>query len=349
MKTKVLLLLSSLVLSTSLAFTATHTVSNHPLGGSQYNTLQAAYNAAANNDTILVEGTLTDNSLSSYSKTLVIIGQGLNTQKENFLPTRFEKASSGPGSYAKWYISSGGTGSKFYGITFVGDHYPEQSRTLMRIQASDILFENCKFDRAVHVNSSNVVFKNCIFTKPGALNISSVLNILFSNCIFNSELIGSPTSIVSVDHCIFLSTGTCFISCSGFDIRNCIFMNSTGVSGIASSDFQNNLCRNSFTFPPAGNNNLGGNQTAADPLFVTYTLDASYSTTHDYHLQSGSPAIGTASDATDIGVHGGYTNFSEYGEVLIAPVMRSMNISNNTVPANGTINVNVEASKPNDN
>jgi len=46
MKTKILLLLASFALSTSIAFTATHTVSNHPLGGAQYKTLQAAYDAS---------------------------------------------------------------------------------------------------------------------------------------------------------------------------------------------------------------------------------------------------------------------------------------------------------------
>ena len=46
MKTKILLLLASFALSTSIAFTATLIVSNHPLGGAQYNTLQAAYDAS---------------------------------------------------------------------------------------------------------------------------------------------------------------------------------------------------------------------------------------------------------------------------------------------------------------
>jgi len=344
MKTKILILTLVFVLTTSMTFSAVLTVCNDPLGGSQYNTLQAAYNAAANNDTLLVKGTHTNYNMQYHSKPLVIIGQGLNTQKENFLPTKFYKGSSN--IYGHYHILPGGTGSKFYGITFVGGSPSSQ----VNIGTSDILFENCRFDRRVYVSSSNVVFKNCIFTQPGPNNIGAVTNVLFSNCIFNSELTGNGNSqLVSVDHCLFLSTGTCFTNCSNFNIRNTIFMNSTGVSGITSSNFQNNLCRNSFTFPPAGNIDAGGNLTGADPMFVTYTYNASYSTTDDYHLQTGSPAIVAASDSTDIGVHGGYTNFSGYGEVLITPVIRSIRISNNTVPAGGTINVSVEASKPHDN
>ena len=126
-------------------------------------------------------------------------------------------------------------------------------------------------------------------------------------------------------------------------------MNTTNYSGITASNFQSNISRLSATFPPAGNTDLGGNQVGADPSFLTYTYGELYSPAHDYHLVTGSPAIGLASDGTDIGVHGGYTNFSELGEVLITPVIRSMNILNSTVAPNGTIHVQIEASKPDDN
>jgi len=346
MKNKILTAI--LVVASLTSFSTVRTVSNHVLGGAQYSSLQAGYDASSNGDTLLVEGNVIEYNMDYFAKSLVVIGQGLNTQKQNFHQTIFGKASSGSGSSSSWVFNSGSSGSKFYGINFKTGSAWEMG---MFIGQSDILFENCMFDRVVANYGSNVVFRNCIFILPGTLYLfNTVSNVLFSNCIFNGDLGGDLlyTQIVSIDHCIFLSSGACFVNCSGFEVSNCIFMNSTGVSGITSSDFQNNICRNSFTFPPAGNTDNGGNQTSADPLFVTYTANSSYSAAHDYHLQAGSPAIGTASDATDVGVHGGFTNFSESGEVLITPVIRNLKISNNTVPSNGTINVHVEGSKPND-
>ena len=125
-------------------------------------------------------------------------------------------------------------------------------------------------------------------------------------------------------------------------------MNSSVASGITGSSFQNNIYRVATTFPPAGNTDEGGN-ISGNPLFVNYTFNNYYSTSHDYHTQAGSPALGAASDATDIGLHGGVTKYSEKGEPLNAPVMRSMDINNPVVQANGTLNVNITASKPNDN
>jgi hypothetical protein len=63
-------------------------------------------------------------------------------------------------------------------------------------------------------------------------------------------------------------------------------------------------------------------------------------------VQAGSVAIGNGSDLTDIGVHGGTSNFNESGEVLIAPIMRLLVINNTNVQPNGTLNVQVNATKP---
>ena len=56
MKTKILLLTSVLVLSTSIAFSATLTISSQPHGGAEYSSLQAAYNTAVNGDILSSEG-----------------------------------------------------------------------------------------------------------------------------------------------------------------------------------------------------------------------------------------------------------------------------------------------------
>jgi hypothetical protein len=349
MKTKLFLI--AFVISILNAAATVLTVSNHVLGGAQYANMQSAINAASNFDSLIVEGSLTVYDMDYLSKPLVVIGQGLNTQKQNFKQTKFGKGSSGPGSAGSYSMTGGSSGSKFYGINFFIDasssSNPVQALT---IGASNLLFENCMFDRLVYVSGNNITFKNCIFIQPGELRLTGVIsNILFMNCVFNGQIYGGSsgeTQIVTIDHSLLLSTGACFVDCLGFDIRNNIFMNTTGVSGITSGTFQNNLCRNSFTFPPAMNTNNGGNLTGTDPLFTTYTFGEMYSPSQDYHLQLGSPATGAASDATEIGVHGGLTKFSETMEPLILPVVRSMNVTNFTVAPNGTINIQISASKP---
>ena len=354
MKTKITILVSLYVILSCAGFATVRTVSNHPLGGAQYSTLTDAYNAAANGDTLLIEGTAANYNMPycySFSKSLVVIGQGINTAKQNF----FRTSISSTGFYCPFGISPGGNGSKFYGINF----------NFMGINlgggVSNITFENCLFEYPVTIGDgggnpvSNIVYKNCIFTGTGGASISlveAVNNLLFSNCIFNSNIHGdnAANQFVTIDHCLFLSTVSSFDACVGYQIKNSIFMNTTSYTGMSNGTMQSNISRiMTGMFPPSDFTDLGGNLNGADPLFVNYTFGAPYSPAHNYHLQGGSPAIGTASDSTDIGVHGGFTKFSEKGEPLNTPVMRAMVIQNTTVAPNGILHVQVEASKPNDN
>lgn len=349
MKKQNVILTAIALIATLTAGATVRTVSNHPLGGAQYATLAAAYNAASNGDTIKLEGTAIEydhGSISGFAKSLVFIGQGINTQKQLFSSSKIGKVSTGGGSGGSANINFGASGSKFYGIEFTGGTSNDLS-----IYTTGIYFENCKFSRNVYMNNgaANITFVNCVFSETVNITSATVTTIAYNNCIFNNNVTGAvATASVMFDHCLFLNTGNTFSSATNYTIKNSIFMNST-VSGISTSSFQNNMFRISQPVPPAGNFDAGGNTSGSNPLFVTYTLGTLYSTAHDYHLQAGSPAIGTATDATDLGLHGGIANFSEQGEALIVPVVRSMNISTPTALPNGTISVQVSASKPDDN
>jgi hypothetical protein len=347
MKTLITFLLAILIIC-QVGLAKVRTVSNNLEGGAQYTTLQAAHDASSNDDTILVSGSNTVYGMGFWSKKLVVIGEGFNTQKENFKTTKFGKGSSGAGSGGSWSFASGGNGSKFYGIHFINECTTCTYANGLFCGTNN-LFENCLMERWV-IAGNNVQYTNCIFLQAMLLH-GTLIGVRFANCIFNAYLEGN-TSVAQnteVNHCLFLSQGTLFGSLVGLTFKNNIFVNSSNFSGITGATFKNNICRLSATFPPAGNTNGGGNQVGVDPLFVSYTFGSLYFASNDLDLQPGSPAIGAADDLTDIGIHGGYSHFSEYGEPLIAPVVRSVNIINPIVVPGGTMNVRVQASKPNDN
>jgi hypothetical protein len=338
---------------TALAFganAAVLTVSNHPQGGAQYGSLQSAYNAANAGDTLLLEATdlvyFLEGGYSYWDKSLVVIGGGLNAEKDISKQTIINH------SYqSEFRMRSAGNGSKFYGIVFAPGGYLG-----FWDNVNNYTFENCQFEKHFanhnyHCNS--IVFRNCIFNEDNAHNYnfpgSATASTVFSNCIFDGYIHGNnnPNLTVLFDHCIFNRPDAPINTLRYAIISNCIFYNGLGVSDGSTSDcnFMNNVARLSSDLPPAGN--LGsGNLTLTDPLFVDAAIDSYYSPDSDYDLQAGSPGIGVGSDGTDIGVHGGTTNFSETGEVLIAPVMRTMIIENTSVAPNGTLSVQVVAGKP---
>jgi hypothetical protein len=334
---------------------ATLTVSNDPVGGAQYSNLFAAYNAAVSGqDTLLVEGTnipytFTNPNCGPWAKNLVIIGVGFNPQKQNPRHTQLGCIDVCNGDTK---IANAASGSRFYGIEFTCD-------IQLVATVNNLVFEDCRFNNGFNFNGnagSNYIWKNCLFITQNSQNIrfgngSSNSNMLVTNCIFNGYLSNdNPTSNLSltVDHCIFLNTTGSFTNIINALIKNSIFMNTATIefNNSGNNTYLNNISRlGSF---PSGVGS-GGNQSNTNPNFVTYTLGAFYSSSHDYHLQSGSAAIGAASDATDTGVHGGTSNFNEQGEVLITPIMRSVNINNTTIAPNGILNVQIHATKPDDN
>jgi hypothetical protein len=351
MKTKMILLATIVTLITMNTFGAILTVSNDPAGGSQYSSLQSAYNAATNGDTLMLEGTNNAYFLSHcgyWEKSLTVIGIGINPQKQN--PKRTIIRQNDCFYYTE--LGAGAAGSKFYGIEFT---------TWVRTRAyvPNLNFEHCKFNVGFTFygnTGSNVAFTDCIFDNNNSINLyvegtgNVVSNVLVRNCVFDGyvEGNGNPYVTMLIDHCLFLDGS--FSNLYYTTVSNCVFMN-TFPSGIGNSTFLNNICRVAGTFPPAGlGGNVGsGNISNTNPNFVNYTLGSFWSTAHDYHLQAGSAAIGAASDATDIGLHGGSGFFSEQLEVLITPIMRQVMINNPTVSPNGTLNVQINATKPDDN
>lgn len=348
MKTKVTFIAAIILFASFTSMAAVLTVSNNPLGGAQYSSLDAAYNAAANSDTLIIEGTdyvyfLAGYPAKMWDKQLTVIGSGFNTNKQNFKRTMFRN------SDYHWVFpfNSGGSGSSFHGIVFVNPVMFEQN-------VNNLQFENCLFQNIFNLNNklvNDLEFRNCVFDQNNDANIALSQNysttVSIYNCIFDGYIEGynSFINVLIIDHCLFLSPSTAHFSSVNYaSISNSIFMN-LYPAGTTNCTYVNNICRVAGTLPPSGNSG-SGNLSNTDPLLASYTFGSLYSTAHDYDIQAGSPCELAGSDGTDIGVHGGASNFSEQGEPLIAPVVRSVIITTPVVSANGTLSVDVTASKP---
>lgn len=344
------------LLATTYALQATvYTVSNHPLGGAQFSNLKAAYDSASSGDTLYLEGTNIPYTYSTvytyqgFNKQLTLVGTGFNP---NVFPAK-RTIISRLGAYSsEANFFSGSSGSSFFGITF-------SERVQIQSSGISLIFEDCSFSEFVDFTGNitgQLTFRNCVFTDNNSTNISlpnsAAVTILLFNSVLNGSIEGSnnSNSTVLIDHCVFLlgqiSVGV-FRSLRNADISNSIVMNTTAIvsHGSIGNTFTNNIVATAATMPPAGQSG-SGNFTSTDPMFVNYTPGQFYSTSHDYALQSGSPGINAGSDSTDIGPHGGGTFFSEQGEVLWTPYLRSAVIQNSSVAPNGTIQVQVKASVP---
>lgn len=357
MKKLFTLALISFISSLTTLQATVRTVTNDGSGGSQYSSLLAAYNAASNGDTLLLEGTNVQYNnyagtvpTSAWNKSLTVIGIGFNPQKDH--PRKSRIGNNAHTSYlsAGFYIGASGSGSRFYGIEFAVNVYSYGTLT-------NVLFEDCDFNGFYNFDgysASGIAFVNCIFDADNSSNVqvgstgNSLTNVQFISCLFDGQVNGASNTIGGMlfDHCLFLSTSAPFTGLYNALIKNSIFMNAT--PSASNSSWINNISTQSTVFHTGNGNSGSGNLYSTDPVFVNYTAGSLYNNNHDYNLQAGSPALGAANDATDIGIHGGYSKFHESGEVLITPIIRSMTINQSNAAPGGTINVNIHASKPND-
>ena len=349
MKTFVLTLAFFISAALSLQ-AAVLTVSNHANGGAQYGSLASAYAAASNGDTLMLEPTNIAYTMASntyFEKELVLIGVGWN-------PNTASKKRAlifGQSNWNQLRLLVGAAGSKFYGIEFT------RSVAYNNNGINNLLFENCMFHNHFYYNNyncTNTAFRNCIFTFNNTHNIDfpSTIGItcIIENCVFDGYLEGHNNSTldITVNHCVFLKpTDNVFNDFnSSLTVNNSIFYNVMTFWGstFTGNSLNNNIFRLS-TALPAGNSG-SGNLFTTDPLFVNVPFSEYSTSAHDYDLQGGSPGIGAGNDGTDIGIHGGTSNFNETGEPLNVPIMTNMVINNTSVEPGGTLNVQVKARKP---
>ncbi len=333
------------------------TVSNYPLDLAQYNTIQAAINASQDGDTIYVHGS--PNAYSGFTitqKRLTILGPGWAPVR-SFLPfaaTIQQMTIDGLNCAGTQIQGLEITGSVSVNtatpnLRFIRNHFKGGIQLgLYMVTLTGYVFESNWFDQAYisgsgYTNYENFLFRNNIFYMSYPSN--SIYG--FTNC-----------NNVIFDHNLWYATpGTpynCFNGdCRTITISNNIFVNRDAGNNLSYSTFNNNITYNAGTNSPWSTNNntdAGGNLANQDPQMANQdSVNAGRNNPLlDFTIATG-PANNTGSDGKDLGLLydvSGSLNWAN-GRLSRLPYVYSLIISNPTISAGGSLNIQVEARKSN--
>jgi hypothetical protein len=360
------------LLSTALDMSATvWTVSNDPNRPAQFSVLQTAADAASPNDTLLVTGSTTQYYPGvTLVKPLVIFGEGIEAGG-SFPQTDIYGITLG-----RFNSSLSASGTRIYGCkvyylninsTFSGASSSQQT-------ISNIIIERCRIQYSAvtaNWNVSNLTYRNCLFneyngsnltfngyTYPGYVDpiLGPFTNVIITNCVFSGNYSGisggnlDMNGNLVVRNCLFLNNSYYSI----YNVQEAVFenniwyksevVNSTS-PGVTNCTFNNNLSYlcNVNTLPAV--NNIGsGNIVNQNPLFTTYpALGGDFTWAQNYALQSGSPALGTGTNGTDIGINSGNAAVAQLYKYAKIPAVTSLTIPVSSVPVGGTLQINIQA------
>jgi hypothetical protein len=339
------------------------TVSNVTGRPAQHSNLQAAVDAASQGDTLLITGGGANYGNLTLTKRLVLIGEGIhnNAVVMDYLYLR------------KYSSTIGSDSSRFYGINmYVVDPNGEFSGAAGGQRSmNNFIFERCVVRGEVWLHSApethrNFTFRHCRFDSWVYVK-SDLENILFTNCIFNESSLMPHyyqqnvylNAQVVVRNSIFLNQTNGFrynswnnsYYISGLVLENNIFYRAEP-TGCNNCFWYNNLSyanQQVSALPPPGWGGTGsGNLENVDPLFNNFPFNfsnpnASFDWSHNYGLQSGSPAMGTGTNGTNIGLWGGVDAVTQLPSEPKTPAVTELNIPVSTVPVGGTLQINLRA------
>lgn len=325
-------------------------VDNNPNNSTAYAILQDAIDAASDNDTIYIQPSGTSYTSATIEKPLVLIGIGRHPNKVNQSLSKMTIL----------YIGQGSEGSTIQGIDFSNGIFHSGSPDI-----NNITIRHCRITNTIIIKGDNYTIENCIL---GRQNNNQSAIVIGANAVSNNNIL--------VQNNIILSSINNMAG-SGNTLRNNLFLpNTTAANTVFRSSLpgefvivENNIfygqsaenC-SSCTF----NNNITyltlqdtlpfGNNTGADnliwinigfvdaPLPSFSFLDDFYSS-HDVHLDTGTPGVNVGTDGNDIGLYGGSDPFTKSGESDI-PMVREFNLENSTIPENGIMHISILLTAP---
>lgn len=339
------------------------TVSNDPERLAQFTSIQDAIDEAESGDTILILGSSTNYTGFTLNKPMVIIGEGMEIS-EYSERTRVSSVNIG-----RQNATTSASGSRFIGISFwstVNISGSFSGSNPGETWLEDIEFDRCAFQSNLNMSNSSteyreITIKNCLFTitstNIGLSSSADYQNIIIHNSVFSRGQISSSglkdfNGELLISNSMFLNRTTdVFSNLEGIVVENCIFYlaEPTGARG---SVFNNNLTYicNDNTLPPnvsAGQpENEGENNIINEnPRFTDFpSLGGSFSWNQDFTLLPISPAIGAGTGGTNIGLSGGdYPVEVTLPRNSFTPVVISIDLPNSSVPENGVLQGQIEA------
>lgn len=344
------------ILSTSL-FAVTRTVSNNPNIPAQFSSLQAAIDASAAGDTLLLHGSPNDYGTVTVPRSMVLIGPGYRPLGQNQLlatvsTLRVAAANDGDSDNVVLIGLNIGTLRQHQGGGGCNFGFAAKVR-ILRCVVNSILPTSISSGE----NDSEFLAEQCVFVSTITLTAECFGAPAIASAIFNNSIMmgqfnyNTPVSNGLVSNCIFFGGGSTLGA-----IQNTIFSNNV-FYGSPSSDA--NGAKTGCTF--SNNLTFGTNNTAlafassitsgtlenTDPLFTNANapnVGQNYTTlfngVQNLNPQASSPLLAAGSDGTDIGITGGSSAFNyQLQGTTKGPWMTSLIINNASLPENGTLQV----------
>ncbi|MBL7766854.1 MAG: hypothetical protein JNJ58_12210 [Chitinophagaceae bacterium] len=371
----------SLLAFTAFSAQATiRTVNNNPAGLAQFNDIQSAINASSSGDSIYVHASATNyGNADIVDKKITLIGPGISPDRSmsslqaniNFIQIVNMNSFSADGSVIMgMHITqelrvsnngSGNVGNPVNSVRVIRNRFTNAVLSLYvgnnygSIIMNNLLVEGNYFQNSsVSAASSSYYFTNCtvinnVFARSNGFG-GSIEN--FNNC----------TNVV-FDHNLFYGNqvdGNRLFgnSANGFSLKNNVFVNCVthnthpnGMAPISNIYFQNNItfnCTNNSPWNFNTNIDGGGNISQQNPQLGSQSqVDAgTYNPLLDFSITTG-PANNSATDGKDMGVLFEETSTMNwaYGRNTRLPYIHTINLLNSSVPAGGTLNVQIQARK----
>ena len=306
------------LLCNSLNAQQLHRVNNNTDFDADFTTLQAAVDAAIDNDTIYVEGSATVYDGATINKPLTIVGPGYYLDENPKTQANNVAASFG----GDILFASGSDGSTIMACSFVPGYN-------VMISVSDItVIRNLLYGVRFDGTSNNIlVAQNYVVNEIRATS-GQITNSVISNNIVRGQIISGNTSAsLVISNNIFWNSGWATpIDCYNASIQNNI------LAGDNQTIWQNSGNTISYNIMASAGTNSNGNQFNVDMATVFADFDGSLdlSTDGKWELKAGSPAIGAGISATDCGA------FGEPAPYVLSGVPNLPHIYEAEVPATAT-------------
>ena len=319
---------------------------NAPQGDDVFPTAQQAVDAAVDGDIVQIAPSDTNYGDIVISKSVTILGIGYNPNKDSpYLSALNNIDLSGP--EASGTILSGLITNVINLVTDTGVPYSQ----------NEVTIQSCRLNRVVQNTNnivSNLLLTKCIINNSGG-SFAVPIALAFDSNILTSEIsnniidgyrggvnaIGSVSAgnFTVIRNNLFIGPNNVNYTFAFQYLQNCIVSNNIffGRSpwSVSNGISENNTYSNNLSFgmnptmpPPStgtGSNTGTGNIENTDPMFTSIALGSIWDFAFDITLQPGSPAIGSGTDATDLGILGGSEPFVNYGTGSPIPVIRQLN------------------------